>query len=438
MNLQKFLKDNNIRTSDYGNICINDLVDYLILSENINNVKKKFSNDYKIEYDYYLSPKYCYNIFKNNKKPKKLVMFLNLLSSDLNIDLKMSSIYLISTHQKAKINEFKLGKFSGSVKKLISRYTTSLVSPIVFYYRKVNNYTLIEKQILSDLDKFRIINANGNKSEWIALDKNKIINTINKNIRNFDQEHDIEIFDNKLFLTFKKLLLHDHHLTSSTILNNNIICDKKFIINNSLELNYNDPNILYYFNDIIRYIYYQFSLDYDLMTTKYVNIKVPMNYDFINDADNIHSFIHFSSHYIKDSDYYYIFDNNFKSFNYDYPSLISELHNFLCCNQPLDLSFSSLVSLSLTNHHDINHDARGVRALDWKLYFWPSFTVSNNNFITLHDLIIACYKIKSHKFENYYELFTEAKKFTFMTSLSYLYPLTNYHIFLSIGFDHGS
>ena len=203
MNLQKFLKDNNIRTSDYGNICINDLVDYLILSENINNVKKKISNVYKIEYDYYLSPKYCYNIFKNNKKPKKLVMFLNLLSSDLNIDLKMSSIYLISTHQKAKINEFKVGKFSGSIKKLISRYTTSLVSPIVFYYRKVNNYTLIEKQILSDLDKFRIINVNGNKSEWIVLDKNKIINIINKNIRKFDQEHDIEIFDNKIAVPFK-------------------------------------------------------------------------------------------------------------------------------------------------------------------------------------------------------------------------------------------
>ena len=203
MSLQKFLKNNNIKISNNGNICINDIIDYLILPINIYDIPKKLSDNDEIEYEYYLSPKYCYNMFKNNKKLKKLNMFLNLLSSDLNIKLKNFSIYVISTHYKANINEFKVGKFSGSMKKLISRYNTSLITPIIFYYRKVNNYTLIEKQILSDLDDFRIINTNGNKSEWIRLDKNTIINIIDKNINEFDENHDIEIFDNKSFIAFK-------------------------------------------------------------------------------------------------------------------------------------------------------------------------------------------------------------------------------------------
>lgn len=201
MDLQKFLKNNNIKISNNGNICVNDIIDYLILPINIYNVSKKVSNNDEIEY--YLSPKYCYNMFKNNNKLKKLNMFLNLLSSDLNIKLKNFSIYVISTHYKANINEFKVGKFSGSMKKLISRYNTTLITPIIFYYREVNNYTLIEKQILSDLDEFRIINANGNKTEWIRLDKDTIINIINKNINEFDEIHEIEIFNNKTFTTFK-------------------------------------------------------------------------------------------------------------------------------------------------------------------------------------------------------------------------------------------
>ena len=42
--------------------------------------------------------------------------------------------------------------------------------------------------------------------------------------------------------------------------------------------------------------------------------------------------------------------------------------------------------------------------MDWKLHFWDQYIINNNNkSLRIHDLIIAAYKIKSHKFGNWFE-----------------------------------
>lgn len=56
----------------------------------------------------------------------------------------------------------------------------------------------------------------------------------------------------------------------------------------------------------------------------------------------------------------------------------------------------------------------GVGELDWKLSFWPEYVVDgeNGSNVTFHDLIIAAYKIRSHKFDECSEKFCEIDDLT--------------------------
>jgi Family of unknown function (DUF5868) len=51
----------------------------------------------------------------------------------------------------------------------------------------------------------------------------------------------------------------------------------------------------------------------------------------------------------------------------------------------------------------MNTSACDVRDIDWKLHWWNSYNISDNEGIKFRDIVIACYKIKSHKFEIEYE-----------------------------------
>jgi hypothetical protein len=84
--------------------------------------------------------------------------------------------------------------------------------------------------------------------------------------------------------------------------------------------------------------------------------------------------------------------------------------------------------VALSNHRGDNDDARGIRYLDWKLYYWKEFDVYNESGITLHDLIIAAYKIKSHKFDAWFELFCN------INSLR----IDDDSLHIGTKFDHGS
>ncbi len=136
----------------------------------------------------------------------------------------------------------------------------------------------------------------------------------------------------------------------------------------------------------------------------------------------------FTCYYEKDHKYVYSFNNNFNSEYYDNDPFIIELHEYLLNESPQELRVGKVQLLCLTNNCGVNNDARGVRSLDWKLHYWNKYDVSRNEGITLDDLIIASYKIRSHKFENNYELFTGIKKAAYGNGV--LYGLCR--------FDHGS
>jgi hypothetical protein len=91
----------------------------------------------------------------------------------------MEVIYIISTLDKAKDNEFKLGSHTGSPKKLLNRYATPLINPILYFFLPVTESKFIESAIKNILIKFRIKNNDGRITEWIKLDLFSIINIIN-------------------------------------------------------------------------------------------------------------------------------------------------------------------------------------------------------------------------------------------------------------------
>lgn len=98
----------------------------------------------------------------------------------------MQSIYILSTPSRARKNMFKPGKHLGTKSKLIARYITPLIKPVVYYFQYVNDYDAIEKKILEKLDEFRVLNINGRKSEWVKCPLTYIIEVADNVIAKFN------------------------------------------------------------------------------------------------------------------------------------------------------------------------------------------------------------------------------------------------------------
>lgn len=97
--------------------------------------------------------------------------------------------YIISTKKKAKKNKYKLGRFSGTKKKLISRYRTYFSNNLVVYhFVEYEESVLLEKMVLDKLTDYREINDNGNLSEWVVLPLNDIIDVVDECIKSIDKE----------------------------------------------------------------------------------------------------------------------------------------------------------------------------------------------------------------------------------------------------------
>lgn len=90
----------------------------------------------------------------------------------------MEVVYIISTKEKSAENIFKPGKHTGTLRKLESRYVTSLVNPIVYFYYPTKYASLIEAEIKKQLDAQRIINDNGTKTEWVKTELRTITDII--------------------------------------------------------------------------------------------------------------------------------------------------------------------------------------------------------------------------------------------------------------------
>jgi len=88
------------------------------------------------------------------------------------------NIYVLSTSEKIKRNIYKIGKHKGSQNKLLARYKTALINPVIYFYQHVNNYTIIENKIKSRLNQYRIRDENNRITEWVTLELSQIIKCI--------------------------------------------------------------------------------------------------------------------------------------------------------------------------------------------------------------------------------------------------------------------
>lgn len=93
--------------------------------------------------------------------------------------MSLEFIYIISTPEKSKNNEYKISKHIGSQRKLLKVYQAVLSMPMIFYTCLINekiNY----KTILENLKKYEINSEDREFTNWIKLDLDSIIKIINK------------------------------------------------------------------------------------------------------------------------------------------------------------------------------------------------------------------------------------------------------------------
>ena len=92
--------------------------------------------------------------------------------------LNFGNIYIISTANKAKKNKYKFGRHLTTKKQLISRYATYMFNPVVYFFKQVDNYVLVENKIKVALDDYILHHDNNNKSEWVELELPKLIKIV--------------------------------------------------------------------------------------------------------------------------------------------------------------------------------------------------------------------------------------------------------------------
>jgi hypothetical protein len=91
----------------------------------------------------------------------------------------MTFIYVISNQVYAEKNLYKIGKHKGTKKKLLRRYKTYLIDPIVYYFFPTGTYYTDEQTLLSRFSNYRM-----GTSEYVHLDIERILETIQIYFRN--------------------------------------------------------------------------------------------------------------------------------------------------------------------------------------------------------------------------------------------------------------
>ena len=196
---------------------------------------------------------------------------------------------------------------------------------------------------------------------------------------------------------------------------------------------------------LVNYLYARRELDRDLMMKKYGHklTDEQRNFDWEESYDDLWD-LKFEPSKYQDDEYF---------FKKEY---LNDLDENLSIHQILDKydtvqesdpnlpkltdfhlfsGLGNVVSLIVQNYRGIrgiNQDLRGVDPLDFALYYWPFYKIYNKKGVTIEDLLTSLYKVRSHKFENNYELFTGIKRIV-VKELD-----DGIELFISVDFDHGS
>lgn len=109
----------------------------------------------------------------------------------------MSSMYIISTQSKANKNKYKVGIHSKSINELLSRYRTSLLNPILYYYFDLDKSAAVERSLKVNLLQFRLFNNNDRLSEWFNMELDNLIWFVHNEIDKVNIEAASAAIDNK-------------------------------------------------------------------------------------------------------------------------------------------------------------------------------------------------------------------------------------------------
>jgi hypothetical protein len=90
-----------------------------------------------------------------------------------------------------------------------------------------------------------------------------------------------------------------------------------------------------------------------------------------------------------------------------------------------NITFTFFKNVSLNNNIGFNYDHRGSNHTGIELDFHACYNLSNQ--FTLLELVDACYRIKSHKFDTCYEMYIDSEV-----------TIENKSIVINFEFDHGS
>lgn len=96
----------------------------------------------------------------------------------------MTSIYILTSAFYP--GECKIGKYTGSLNELISRYITQLRDVKVHYFITTTHAAEVERQILNCDREFRIKNVRGNYSNWMTLSVDNVFGKISAIIMRCD------------------------------------------------------------------------------------------------------------------------------------------------------------------------------------------------------------------------------------------------------------
>ena len=111
-----------------------------------------------------------------------------------------TAIYVLSSPEKSKKDEYKFGIHTGSEKKLRSRYRTYFMNVKIYYFNYVSNAKVCEDILKKRIEKYRLFNDSDKLSEWTKIDIDKLLRIIKEivSITKIINDNKIKMIDNKI------------------------------------------------------------------------------------------------------------------------------------------------------------------------------------------------------------------------------------------------
>ena len=86
----------------------------------------------------------------------------------------MSTVVYVVSNQSETVSRYKIGFHTGSLSQLKSRYMTAIPDVKVHYFMETVHAKNVESKFKTKHSAQRVINSNGNKSEWFSMSLDEV------------------------------------------------------------------------------------------------------------------------------------------------------------------------------------------------------------------------------------------------------------------------